>query len=344
MIPAPFLLYLGRSADPLGIKTSRGVAAFRREDCLGEFRDDECPLTLGLPRMGMKEAAAAGARTLILGIAGAGGRLGADLVKDAAAALEAGLNVASGLHHRLRNQPVLAQLANARGLALFDVRDPPAGLTVGTGYARPGKRLLTVGTDCSVGKMYATIALARALQQRGAAADFRATGQTGILIAGKGVAVDAVVADFISGAIEQLAPARDDDGWDLIEGQGSLFHPSFAGVSLGLLHGAQPQALVLCHEPGRAHMRGLPGRPLPDLADCLQRNLEAARLTSPDARAVGICLNTSAMDQDAALRLCAATADRLGLPCTDPIAFGVEPIIDLLLCSAPSTPATIASR
>jgi uncharacterized NAD-dependent epimerase/dehydratase family protein len=344
MIPAPFLLYLGRSADPLGIKTSRGVAAFRRDDCLGEFRHDECPLTLGLPRLGMKEAAAAGARTLILGIAGAGGHLGVDLVKDAAAALEAGLNVASGLHHRLRDQPLLAGLANARGLSLFDVRDPPQGLAVGTGYARPGRRLLTVGTDCSVGKMYATIALTRALKQRGVAADFRATGQTGILIAGKGVAVDAVVADFISGAIEQLAPARDDDGWDLIEGQGSLFHPSFAGVSLGLLHGAQPQALVLCHEPGRPHMRGIPGRLLPDLADCLQRNLEAARLTSPDVRAVGVCLNTSGMERGAALRLCAATEARLGLPCTDPIAFGVEPIIDLLSCSAPSTRATTASR
>jgi uncharacterized NAD-dependent epimerase/dehydratase family protein len=162
------------------------------------------------------------------------------------------------------------------------------------------------------------------------AADFRATGQTGILIAGAGVAVDAVVADFISGAIEQLAPARGDDGWDLIEGQGSLFHPSFAGVSLGLLHGAQPEALVLCHEPTRPHMRALPGRAMPDLADCLRANLEAARLTSPAVRAVGICLNTSALDRDAALRLCAETQDRLGLPCTDPVAFGAEPIIDNL--------------
>jgi uncharacterized NAD-dependent epimerase/dehydratase family protein len=330
MIPAPFLLYLGRTADPLAIKTSRGVATFRRDDCVGEFRHDDGPHTLGLPRLGMAEAAAAGARTLILGIAGAGGQMGPDLVDDAATALEAGLNVASGLHHRLRDQPRLAGLAKSRGLKLFDVRDPPADLAVGTGYPRAGKRLLTVGTDCSVGKMYATIALTRALQQRGVMADFRATGQTGILIAGAGVAVDAVVADFISGAIERLAPARDDGGWDLIEGQGSLFHPSFAGVSLGLLHGAQPRALVLCHEPTRPHMRALPGRSVPDLAECLQRNLEAARLTSPDVRAVGICLNTSAIEREAAQRLCAETSDRLGLPCTDPIAFGVEPIVDLL--------------
>ena len=344
MIPSPYLLYLGHSSDSLSVKTSRGVAAFRGQDCVGEFRHDDCPLTLGLPRMGMAEAASAGARTLILGIAGAGGKVGADLIEDAAAALEAGLNVASGLHERLRDQPRLAELAAARGLALFDVRDPPAGLSVGKGYPRPGRRLLTVGTDCSVGKMYATLALTEALRQRGVAADFRATGQTGILIAGEGVAVDAVVADFISGAIEQLAPGRDDDGWDLIEGQGSLFHPSFAGVSLGLLHGAQAEALVLCHEPGRAHMRGIPGRPVPELADCLERNLEAARLTSPDVRAAGICLNTSAMDAETAQRLCSVIEVQMGLPCTDPVRFGVESIIDQILCPAPSTLSTNVSR
>jgi len=344
MIPAPFLLYLGRSADPLAIKTSRGVATFRREDCVGEFRHPDSPLTLGLPGLGMAEATAAGARTMILGIAGAGGRLSADLVDDAAAALAAGMNVASGLHERLRDQPRLAALAEQRGLKLFDVRDPPPDLAVGNGYPRSGHRLLTVGTDCSVGKMYAAIALTRGLCERGVAADFRATGQTGILIAGAGVAVDAVVADFIAGAIEQLAPARDDDGWDVIEGQGSLFHPSFAGVSLGLLHGAQPEALVLCHEPGRPHMRGLPGRSLPDLAECLERNLQAARLTSPDVRAAGICLDTSRIDRDAALRLCAATQDRIGLPCTDPIAFGVEAILDRLLWPVPSARSTIALR
>ncbi len=343
MIPAPYLLYLGHSADPLSVKTSRGVAEFRRDDCLGEFRHDDCPLTLGLPRLGMKDAVAAGARTLILGIAGAGGKLGADLVADTATALEAGLNVASGLHQRLRDEPRLAALAEARNLSLFDVRDPPSGLTVGKGDPRPGNRLLTVGTDCSVGKMVTTIALTRGLRERGLPADFKATGQTGVMIAGGGVAVDAVVADFISGAIEQLAPARTDDGWDLIEGQGSLFHPSFAGVSLGLLHGAQPRALVLCHEPGRPHMRGIPGRPLPDLAECLEANLAAARLTSAEVRAVGICLNTSGMEAEAARRLCDVTANRLGLPCTDPVAFGVDPIIDQL-CPAPSTHSTIASR
>lgn len=344
MIPGPFLLYLGHSEDPIGIKTSRGLAEFRREDCVGEFRHDDCPLTLNLPRLGMAEAAAVGARTLVLGIAGAGGRLGADLIDDAAIALGAGMNVAAGLHQRLRDQPRLVTLAAQHGVQLFDVRDPPSDLDVGKGYPRAGKRLLTVGTDCSVGKMYSTLALTRALRARGVAADFRATGQTGILIAGAGVPVDAVVADFISGAIEQLAPARDDDGWDLIEGQGSLFHPSFAGVSLGLLHGAQPQALVLCDEPGRPHMRGIPGRAMPGLKDTLERNLEAARLTSADVRVVGICLNTSKLDPAEARAVCARTEDELGLPCTDPMAFGVEAIIDNLTCVAPSQPATSASR
>lgn len=344
MIPGPFLLYLGNRTDPADVKTSRGLAEFRREDCVGEFRHDDCPLTLGLPRMSMAEAAAAGAQTLVLGIASAGGRLGPDLVDDAATALEAGLHVAAGMHERLRNEPWLLSVASNRGRKLFDVRDPPPDLAVGKGYPRAGRRLLTVGTDCSIGKMYTTIALTRALCALGVTADFRATGQTGILIAGEGIAVDAVVADFISGAIERLAPARADDGWDVIEGQGSLFHPSFAGVSLGLLHGAQPEALVLCDEPGRPHMRGIPGRAVPSLAETLQRNLEAARLTSPDVRAVGVCLNTSRLERSDALKLCGRTEDLLGLPCTDPIAFGVEAIIDRLLCVEASAPATIASR
>lgn len=344
MIPAPFLLYLGHSADVLGIKTSRGLATFRREDCIGEFRHDDSPLTLGLPRLGIREAAAAGARTLVLGIASSGGKLGRDLIEDAAAALEAGMNVASGLHERLRDEPRLVALAEEGGLQLFDVRDPPANLTVGKGYERPGHRLLTVGTDCSVGKMYASLALVSALRKRGVPADFRATGQTGILIAGEGIPLDAVIADFISGAIEELAPARHDDGWDVIEGQGSLSHPSFAGVSTGLLHGAQPEAIVICHEPGRSHMRGIPGRSLPELRECLEMNLQVARLTSPQVRAVGVCLNTSALEENEATRLCGRTEDQLGLPCTDPFRLGVESIIDELLCLAPSARSTIASR
>ncbi|WP_068094719.1 N-acetyltransferase DgcN [Novosphingobium rosa] len=331
MILSPYLLYIGHSRDEIGIKTSRGLAAFRPRDCTGEFRHDDCPLTLNLPRQSFAQSVAAGARTLVLGVANAGGRMGEDLVADALAAMDAGLDIASGLHQRLKDVPELVEAARRLGRSLHDVRDPHPDIPVGNGRKRAGKRLLTVGTDCSVGKMYTTLCLAKGLRARGVAADFRATGQTGILIAGSGVPLDAVVADFISGAIEQISPERHDGGWDLIEGQGSLFHPSFAGVSTGLLHGAQPDALVLCHDPARQHMRGLPHYGLPALEECLEANLRTARLTNPQVRAVGIALNTSAMEPEAARRLCAQTETRMGLPCCDPYAMGVEGMLDQLL-------------
>ena len=245
-------------------------------------------------------------------------------------ALEAGLNVASGLHDRLRAHPRILEAAQRTGRSLFDARQPPE-TGVGKGHKRAGKRLLTVGTDCSTGKMFTTLALARELAARGVPSDFRATGQTGIFISGAGIPIDAVVSDFISGGIEWLSPARGDGGWDLIEGQGSLFHASFAGVSLGLLHGAQPDAIVLCHEPGRAHMRGLPHYPLPSLDDALAANLAAARLTNPLVRAVGIALNTSAMPRGQARALCAQLEQRFALPVVDPLVDGVGPIADRML-------------
>ncbi len=339
MIETPYLLYLGHSSDPADIKTSRGLAVFRPDISIGEYRHDDCALTLGLPRLDFAAAHAAGARTLVLGIANAGGKLGEDLIIDALAALEAGLDIASGLHHRLNAEPRLVETAARLGRKLHDVRDPRPDIPIGNGRPRAGKRLLTVGTDCSVGKMYTTLCLASALEKRGVAADFRATGQTGILVAGDGVPLDAVVADFISGAIEQISPPRTDDGWDLIEGQGSLFHPSFAGVSTGLLHGAQPDALVLCHDPVRPHMRGLPHYPLPGIAETIEANLRVARLTSADVRVVGIALNTSAMPEDEALALCRATEAEFGLPTSDPYRFGVEAILDRLLDAVVAAPS-----
>lgn len=333
MIPTPYLLYLGHSVDPADIKTSRGLAVFRREDCIAEFRHDDCPLTLDLPRMDFTAAVSAGAKTLVLGIAMAGGRLNDAAIRDAEAAIRAGLNVVSGLHQRLRDQPRLVAAARDAGVTLIDVRDPPADIPVGSGKPRAGWRLLTVGTDCSSGKMYTTLALSTALRARGVIADFRATGQTGILVAGAGIPLDAVVADFIAGAIEMLSPARDDGGWDLIEGQGSLYHPSFAGVSTGLLHGAQPDAIVMCHDPVRRHLRGLSHFLVPDVMECLHANLNVARLTNPDVRAVGIALNTSTMTEDGARAAIAAMADTSGLPVTDPHRFGAGPIADHLIAT-----------
>ncbi len=331
MIETPYLLYLGHSQDPADIKTSRGLAVFRPDICVGEYRHDDCPLTLELPRMDFAAARAAGAKTLVLGIANAGGKLGEPLIVDALAAMEAGFDIASGLHHRLNAEPRLVEAAARLGRKLHDVRDPRPDIPIGNGKKRAGKRLLTVGTDCSVGKMYTTLCLASALEKRGVPADFRATGQTGILVAGDGVPLDAVVADFISGAIEQVSPARDDGGWDLIEGQGSLYHPSFAGVSMGLLHGAQPDALVICHDPVRPHMRGLPHYPLPGLAQTIEANLNAARLTNEHVQVVGIALNTSAMPEDEAKALCARIEAEFALPTSDPYRFGVETILDRLL-------------
>ncbi|MGY3039719.1 putative NAD-dependent epimerase/dehydratase family protein [Rhodanobacter sp. TND4EL1] len=331
----PYLLYLGNAADDLAIKTARGVAYWRPEWCVGQHRHPECKPTLGLPDIGFAEAKAMGADTMLIGTANAGGVMPPEMVADAIAALDAGLNVVAGLHKKLRENADIVAAARRNGRVLFDARDPAPGIPVGNGRPRAGRRLLTVGTDCSVGKMYTTLALEHAMRQRGLSADFRATGQTGIFVAGAGVPIDAVVADFISGGAEWVSPARNDNGWDLIEGQGSLFHPSYAGVSLGLLHGSQPDALVLCHEPTRRHMRGLPGYPLPDLKQCLEANLVAARLTNPAVVAVGVALNTAGMVAAQAGDACRQVSDLLGLPCQDPVSMGVEAIVDnLLACFA----------
>jgi uncharacterized NAD-dependent epimerase/dehydratase family protein len=331
MIPQPYLLYLGNETDELSVKTSRGLAQWRPQLCVGQYRGPASTVSLNLPDLSFSQAVQRGAKTLILGVANHGGVMNAPIIADVMAALSAGLDVASGLHSRLRDEPSIAATASKSGRKLFDVRDPQPNLPVGKGTRRAGRRLLTVGTDCSVGKMYTTLALEKEMRQRGLKADFRATGQTGILIAGGGVPVDAVVADFISGSVEALSPAREDGGWDLIEGQGSLFHPSFAGVSLGLLHGAQPDAIVMCHEPGRPHIRGIPGRPMPDLAECLAENLRVAKVTSPDVQAVGVALNTSRLGADEARRVCAETSRHLGLPCGDPLRDGVGAIVDSLV-------------
>ncbi|MEN5118678.1 N-acetyltransferase DgcN [Luteimonas sp. TWI662] len=325
--PPPFLLYLGDAQDALAAKTARGLAQFRPQWCRAQFRGPQCRTSVDLPDMGVVAARAAGINTMVVGVANAGGRLGPAIVADVIAALDAGLNVASGLHERLTAHPSIVEAARRNGRHLFDARTPPA-VPVGTGLRRAGLRLLTVGTDCSSGKMYTALALAQALRARGRRADFRATGQTGIFIAGGGLPLDALVADFISGGVEWLSPARTDGGWDVIEGQGSLFHASFAGVSLGLLHGAQADALVLCHAPGRTHMRGLPHYPLPDLRTTLDANLAAARLTNPAVQAVGIALNTCDLPDADALRLCREIEQAFGLPTQDPLRHGTDAIID----------------
>ena len=326
----PYLLFLGDAHDQLAAKTAAGVAHWRPEWCVGQFRLPGCRADLGLADLAIAEAASRGAKTVIVGIANRGGVIAENWLPALLEALDLGMDVASGLHRRLTDVPALAERAGRLGRQLSDVRHPSREFDVASGKKRGGKRLLTVGTDCSLGKMYTALAIEREMRRRGLKADFRATGQTGILIAGTGVSVDAVVADFISGATEFLAPANDDDHWDIVEGQGSLFHPSFAGVSLGLLHGAQPDALVMCHEPTRSHMRGLPHYKLPSLQDCIDANLAAGRLTSPEIRCAGISINTAALDASTADSLLKQTADAFGLPCVDPVRGGVAAIVDRL--------------
>jgi len=198
------------------------------------------------------------------------------------------------------------------------------------GPRRSGKRVLTVGTDCALGKKYTALALTRALQALGAPATFRATGQTGIMIAGSGVAVDAVIADFIAGAAEALSPDNAPEHWDVIEGQGALFHPAYAGVTLGLLHGSQPDALVLCHDPSRTTIEGYPDCPIPDLQHAIDRYLEAARLTNRAVRCVGVSINSSTLAEAQWQAYARDLSQRLGLPVVDPLRGGVAALAQAL--------------
>jgi uncharacterized NAD-dependent epimerase/dehydratase family protein len=329
-IAHPYLMFLGDAPDQLAAKTAQGVAQWRPEWCIGQFRLPACKADLGLTDMTMEQAAEAGAKTVIVGVANRGGRISDEWIEVLETALSLGMDLASGLHKKLNDIPALTAAAERHGRQLFDVRHPTQDFDVATGAKRSGKRLLAVGTDCSVGKMYTTLALEHEMRERGMKADFRATGQTGILIAGSGVSIDAVIADFISGAVEWLSPENEPDHWDLVEGQGSLFHASFAGVSMGLLHGAQADALVLCHEPTRTHMRGLPHYALPDLKLCMQRNLEAAQLTNPDATFVGIAVNTSGLGAEQGDDYLKKLSDDFGLPAVDPVRTGVAGIVDAL--------------
>ncbi len=326
-IEKPYLLFLGDVHDALAAKTAYGVVDWRRDWCVGQLRLPGCKADTGLPDMDIAAARAAGAKTLVVGAVNAGGVLPEKWIASIVQAIEAGMDVASGLHDRLSSVPAIAAAAEKHGAALHDVRHAGRLFATGKGTRRPGKRLLTVGTDCSVGKKYAALALEKAMIARGYDAAFCATGQTGVLIAERGAAIDAVAADFISGAVEWIAPAADESHWQIVEGQGSLFHPSFAGVSLGLLHGAQPDGFVVCHEPTRKTMRGV-AHPLPSIQAVIDETVSLGRLTNPDIRPVGIAINTAALEDAAAERCLAEAAEAHGMPAVDPIRIGVEPLVD----------------
>ena len=255
-LPRPYLLFLGDTVEPGFAKTAFGLRDWAPELCVGEFALPEATVTTGLPKLTPTEAADRGARALVIGVANSGGFIAESWVPPLLEALEAGLDIVSGMHARLGRIPELFYSAERLGRRLIDIRTPPANIPVATGLKRSGKRLLTVGTDCALGKKYTALSLARAFRGRGVDTDFRATGQTGIMISGGGIPMDAVVADFAAGAAEMLSPATAPDHWDVIEGQGSILHPAYAGVSLALLHGSQPDVFVVCHDPTRDRLLG----------------------------------------------------------------------------------------
>ncbi|MEM9579422.1 MAG: N-acetyltransferase DgcN [Pseudomonadota bacterium] len=330
MIETPYLLFLGDAPDALAAKVAQGIKDWRPENSVGQFRLPGCGADLGLTDLTLAEGLQAGAKTLVIGVANRGGVISQAWKDVLIEALEMGYDLASGLHNLLRDEGDLVAAAQTHGGTLHDVRVPTVGYPIANGVKRSGKRCLAVGTDCSVGKMYTAMAMDAEMNRRGLKSTFRATGQTGILITGSGVPLDAVIADFMAGSIEYLTPDNDPDHWDMIEGQGSLFHVSYSGVTMALVHGGQPDALILCHEPTRDHMRGLPGYKLPALEALRDTALPLARVANPACQVVGISVNTQHLSDDEARAYCTEVEDRMGLPTVDPYRHGAGRLCDAL--------------
>jgi uncharacterized NAD-dependent epimerase/dehydratase family protein len=323
-LPQPYLLFLGDTVEPGYAKTAFGLRDWARERCIGEFALPSATVSTGLAELTPAEAQARGARALVIGVANSGGFIADSWVPALVEALEAGLDIVSGMHARLAQVPKLKATADRLGRRLVDVRVPPANIPIATGLRRSGRRLLTVGTDCALGKKYTALSIARAFKARGINSDFRATGQTGIIIAGGGMPMDAVVADFAAGAAEILSPAAAPDHWDVIEGQGSLLHPVFAGVTLSLLHGSQPDVFIVCHEPTRSRLLGDEEFTVPSVEEIIDLTIRLGSRTNPAIRVGGISFNTSALREDQALEIIAAESARLGLPVADPMRGGED--------------------
>jgi uncharacterized NAD-dependent epimerase/dehydratase family protein len=332
-LPGPYLLFLGDTVEPGYAKTAFGLRDWAGERCVGEFACEGAQVSTGLPFLLPAQARKAGAKAMVIGVANPGGRIPASWIPALVQALEAGLDLIGGMHMRLSGIDALRNAANGLGRRLIDVREPPPNLPVATGARRTGKRLLTIGTDCALGKKYTALALARAFQARGEKADFRATGQTGILIAGAGIPMDAVVGDFAAGAAELVSPDAESSHWDVIEGQGSLSHPAYAGVSLALLHGSQPDVVVVCHEYGREYVLGYPDFALPSVEETIELALRLGARTNPGIRCAGVSLNTGKLEAAAARSAIERLAARIGLPVADPIRGGAqfETLVDACL-------------
>lgn len=330
MIETPYLLFLGDAPDQLAAKVAQGIKDWRPQNALGQFRMEGCGADLGLKDMTLEEAKAAGVKTMVIGVANRGGHISDSWRDVMVRALELEMDIASGLHNLLRDEGPLVAAAQTYGATLHDVRVPSVGYPIANGKKRSGKRVLAVGTDCSVGKMYTALAMDAEMNKRGMKSTFRATGQTGILITGHGVPLDAVIADFMAGSVEYLTPDNDDDHWDHIEGQGSLFHASYSGVTMALIHGGQPDALILAHEPTRTHMRGLPDYSLPSLEQLRDTALPLARVVNPKCQVAGVSVNTQHFDEDQALSYLQEVEKRMGVPAVDPFRQGAGHLVDAL--------------
>ena len=323
-LPQPYLLFLGDTVEPGFAKTAYGLRDWAPHLCVGEFALPSATVSAGLPKLTPAEAADRGAKALVIGVANSGGFIAESWIPALVEALDSGLDIVSGMHAKLGCIPELRYGAERRGRRLIDIRTPPANIPIATGLKRSGKRVLTVGTDCALGKKYTALSIARGFAERGANVDFRATGQTGIMISGGGIPMDAVVSDFAAGAAEILSPDAALDHWDVIEGQGSILHPAYAGVSLALLHGSQPDVFVVCHDPTRTRLLGDEEFAVPSVDTIIDLTIQLGSRTNPQIRCGGISLNTFAMNEASAAQLCEAESARLGLPVCDPIRGGPE--------------------
>jgi uncharacterized NAD-dependent epimerase/dehydratase family protein len=334
------ILAEGFSADPHYGKTARGVLRYRRDDVVaildstraGESED-------GVPIVGaVADAMQYEPTTALVGVATQGGRFPPAWVEILRDCISNGVDVENGLHVFLADDSELRELADANGVTLRDLRRPPADLSTATGevFDVPGTIVLTVGSDCAIGKMTVSLELDLEARRRGERSIFVPTGQTGIAIAGWGIAVDAVVADFIAGAAERLVVEGARRGGDLlwVEGQGSLVHPVYSGVTLGLYHGSAPHLLVLCHESGRNEVEGAGGgpHPLPSLRELVELH-ERTALPKRPAKVVAVALNTRELDGDDARAAVEAAASETGLPADDPVRFGASRLVDAVLAA-----------
>lgn len=330
------ILAEGRSGDPHYGKTARGVIRYAPDPTVAILDSTRAGETQdGIPIVAeVDDALALGPTTALVGVATQGGRFPPAWRELLKACVANGLDIESGLHEFVSDDPELAELAARHGVELRDLRKPPAGLSVPTGenLRLSAQVALTVGSDCAIGKKTVALELDLEARRRGLRSVFVPTGQTGIAIAGWGIAVDAVVSDFLAGAAERLVVEGSRRGGEFlfVEGQGSLTHPAYSGVTLGLIHGSAPHAFVLCHKAGATEVEGFPGHGLPALPELVELHERIALPLRP-ARVACLALNTAGLDDEAARAAIAAAAEETGLPADDPVRYGAGPLLDSVL-------------